>query len=124
MLKLYDSAFASRKNEAFVGVVAKDAQGNKNVYVLKVDDIEQLRIQVNAIWNDQKYAKYLTDKERIDAIHETLAKEFAKSNGQIEKKFLELFPNAGFSIYKADNEISNFSKLTLNNGSVLSNPCI
>lgn len=104
-------------------MVAKDAQGNTVVYMLKVDDLAKLQTAVDAIWKDPKYAKWTTDEDRIKAIHANQAEKFNKSKGQIEKSFLEQFPTGGFSIYKADATISNFSKLTLNSGVVTPDPC-
>lgn len=123
LLNLYDNAKTSYKSDVFEGVVAKDSNGNKNVYILKVDDIAKLRAQVNAIWNHPDYAEYTTDKDRIEAIHSVQADKFDKSNGQIEKSFLEQFSTAGISLYKADTSVSSFSKLTLNNGVATPTPC-
>lgn len=126
LLHLYEDAKPQYKQDVFDGVVAKDAQGNVNVYILKVDDIAKLKAQVNAIWTHPDYAKYKTDKTdkpRIKAIHDDQAEIFDKSNGEIEKSFLEQFPTAGISIYKADASVSSFSKLTLNNSVVTPTPC-
>ena len=91
--------------------------------MLKVDDIDVLRDQVDAVWNHPDYAKYTTEEERRKAIHKDQAEIFDKSNGQIEKSFLEQFPTAGISLYKADASVNSFSKLTLNNGVVTPTPC-
>ena len=123
LLNLYTYAKAQYQQDVFEGLVAKDAEGNTNVYILKVDDIDALRDQVDAVWNHPDYAEYTDDKERRDAIHEKQGKIFDKSNGQIEKSFLEQFPTAGISLYKADASVSSFSKLTLNNGTVTPTPC-
>lgn len=43
------------------------------------------------------------------------AKIYAKSNGELEKSFLDQFKDFGISLYKADATTSSFSKLALNN---------
>ncbi len=55
--------------------------------MLKIDNIDALRKQVNDVWNDPDYAKIPNEKERIDAIHEKQAIKYDKSNGQLEKSF-------------------------------------
>jgi hypothetical protein len=75
------------------------------------------------VWNDPNYAKYLTEKGRIDAIHLDQAILYYKSNGQLEKSFLEQFAAFGISIYKVDAALSSFNKLALSNSTVTSTPC-
>jgi hypothetical protein len=123
MLNVYDHVYESRKSEVFSGVVVKDAQDNANVYMLKIDDIEALRKVVNDRWEHKDYARYTVEDDRIKAIHKDQEEIFKNSNGQIEKSFLQQFPSAGISLYKADASLSKFDKLTLINGTVTPNPC-
>lgn len=124
LLHLYEDAKDQYKQDVFEGVVAKDDEGNVNVYILKVDDIKALKEQTDAIWNHPDYAAYTNDKERIDAIHEKLGKIFDKSEGAIEKTFLEQFSAVGISLYKADDDsVSSFSKLTIKNKEVTKTSC-
>ncbi|MBD0726697.1 hypothetical protein B6A10_16115, partial [Flavobacterium sp. L1I52] len=122
LIDIYDDASDSRKAEVFIGLVAKDPDGNVNVYMLKIDNIDDLRTAVNDIWDNPGYAN-LADEDRIKAIHKNQNETFDNSSGQIEKSFLEQFPSAGVSIYKADNSLNSFSKLTLENNEVKPNPC-
>jgi|LakMenE01Jun11ns_1017448.scaffolds.fasta_scaffold9835604_1 hypothetical protein len=124
LLNAYDAASSSRKSDVFNMVVCKDAAGVTNTYTIKVDDIENLRNNVNNVWNDEKYASYTKIDDRIKAIHRDQAKVYEKSNGELEKSFLEQFKDFGISIYKADASLSSFSKLTLNSLNVLTKiPC-
>lgn len=124
LLNAYDEARSSRKSDVFNMVVCKDAAGVTNTYTIKVDDIENLRNNVNIVWNSPDYARYTTEKERIEAIHRDEAKVYEKSNGELEKSFLEQFKDFGISIYKADTSLSSFSKLTLNSLNALTKiPC-
>ncbi len=132
LIEVYDKANTT-KDEVFVALVCKDKSGVTNTYMLKIDyikgvngdlrdNIGGLKAQVNAVWDHPDYAKY-TDEEKIEAIHQKQAQIYDKSNGQLEKSFLEQFKDFGISLYKADAELNNFSKLTLNNGVVTSTPC-
>ena len=123
LLAVYDGAFDNRKGEVFNSVVCRDNAGNTNTYMLKIDNIDVLRTQINAVWNEPNYAEYSTEKTRIDAIHLDQAKLYAKSNGQLEKSFLQQFAAFGISIYKGDATLSSFDKLALSNSTVTSTPC-
>ena len=37
--------------------------------MMKIDNIDALRTQIGAVWNEPNYAEYSTEKTRIDAIH-------------------------------------------------------
>ena len=91
--------------------------------MMKIDNIDALRTQIGAVWNEPNYAEYSTEKTRIDAIHLDQAKLYAKSNGQLEKSFLQQFAAFGISIYKGDATLSSFDKLALSNSTVTSTPC-
>ncbi|VXB22373.1 hypothetical protein FLAVO9R_120014 [Flavobacterium sp. 9R] len=123
LLSLYDGASSTRKGEVFNSVVCKDKAGNINTYILKIDNIDALRAQIDAVWNDPNYVIFQEEEARIKAIHKDQAKLYAKSNGQLEKSFLEQFAAFGISIYKADATLSGFNKLVLNNSTVTSISC-
>ncbi len=123
LLATYDGASSTRKEEVFNSVVCKDQAGNTNTYMLKIDNIDALRAQVNAVWNNPNYAKFSDEKTRIKAIHEDQSPLYEKNKGQLEKSFLEQFAAFGISIYKANTTLSSFSKLSLNNSSITSTPC-
>jgi len=91
--------------------------------MLKIDNIDVLRTQINAVWNDPNYAKFQDEEARIKAIHKDQAKLYAKSNGQLEKSFLKQFGAFGVSIYKADATLNSFNKLASSNSTVTSTPC-
>jgi hypothetical protein len=123
LLSVYDGASSSRKQEAFNGLVCKDALGNTSTYMLKIENIESLRTQIKSVWNDPNYTKFQNEDERIKAIHKDQAKIYAKSNGNLEKSFLEQFKDFGIVLLKADATTNNFDKLTLNNSTVTPTPC-
>lgn len=123
LLSVYDEASSSRKQESFHGLVCKDDLGNTNTYMLKIENIESLRTQINSVWNDPNYTKFQSEDERIKKIHEDQAKIYAKSNGNLEKSFLEQFKDFGIVLLKADATTDNFDKLTLNNSTITQTPC-
>jgi hypothetical protein len=123
LLSVFDEAYPSRQQEAFHGLVCKDAAGNTNVYMLKIENIESLRTQINSVWSSEKYSVFQTEKDRIEAIHLDQANKYSKSNGNLEKSFLEQFKDFGIVLFKADATTDHFDKLTLNNSTVTPTPC-
>ena len=123
LLSVYDGASSNRKQEAFNGLVCKDTWGNTSTYMLKIENIESLRTQINSVWNDPNYTKFQNEDERIKKIHKDQAEIYAKSNGNLEKSFLEQFKDFGIVLLKADATTNNFDKLTLNNSTVTPTPC-
>lgn len=123
LLNLYEAASSIRKDEVFNGLVCKDKAGNTSTYMLKIDDIEALRKQVKDVWDNQKYARFSVEKDRIEAIHKDQAVKYKDSNGQLEKSFLQQFAAFGISIYKADDTLNSISKLSLNYSGVTPTPC-
>lgn len=115
LLNAYDGASSTRSDDVFVMVVCKDNNGVTNTYNLKIDNIDALRNNVNSVWNDPFYSKFTKEDDKIKAIHKDQAKIYAKSNGELEKSFLDQFKDFGISLYKADATTSSFSKLALNN---------
>jgi hypothetical protein len=124
LLNTFEGASTTRKSDAFVMVVCKDKAGNTNVYNIKVDDPIMLKNKVDEVWNNPKYSRNATDDLRLEAIHFDQAKLYEKSNGNLEKSFLDQFKDFGISLYKSDTNVSYFSKLTLNSlKKVTSTPC-
>lgn len=103
----------SRKPEIFVGLVCKDKNGATNVYVLKINDATKLVNAINAIWDNPKYAGK-SDEDKFKDIHEAQAEKYRRSNGKLEKSFLEQFSNSGISLFKAtDDTMTKWSELEL-----------
>jgi hypothetical protein len=126
LLDAYDDASSTRKDDVFYTVVCKDNYGIVNTYTLRVNDIETLRFQVSIVMNGAKY-NGMTDDEKLKLIHDEQSINYANSNGQLEKSFLQQFGSLGVSLYKADKGLSEWDKLELsdgtNNAYVMSNPC-
>ncbi len=122
----YDRATTNRKQFSFELIVAKDAAGVMNVYALKVKNITDLRAKIDGVWNDPKYAS-LNDKDRLNKINADLGILLKKSNGALEKTFLEEFAGAGVDLYKATSDnLDQWDKLELNPtlpGTVIKKPC-
>ncbi len=122
----YDRATTKRKQFSFALIVAKDVAGVMNIYALKVKNITDLRTKINGVWNDLKYAS-LNDDDRLKKINADLGILYKKSNGALEKAFLEEFAGAGVDLYKAANDnLDQWDKLELSPtlpGTVIKKPC-
>jgi len=120
----YDEASPSRKQDVFCIMVAKDNSGNVNAYAIKVDDFATLDRKVNEVWNNPKYNAY-TEIDKLDLIHTDQAYKYHNSKGALEESFLQQFGSFGISIYKADDALKQWNKLTLNTATnrVTQTPC-
>jgi hypothetical protein len=110
----YNEADPEIKADIFTMVIVKDKSNNVNTYAIKVNDINALNTKVNAVWNDIRYARYSTEKERLDKIHEDQAKLYDKSGGALEESFLQQFASFGITLYKADELLTKWDKLEIN----------
>ncbi|WP_286968335.1 hypothetical protein [Flavobacterium sp. UBA4854] len=106
-------------------VVAKDKAGITNTYAIKVDNIGVLNDKVNQVWNNPKFIGK-TDDEKIKIIHKDQGYKYRDSKGALEESFLQQFGSFGISLYKADNSMSKWNKLTLNTttNKTIQTPCI
>ena len=94
-----------------------------NSTLLFVWHICAIGTQINNEWTSQKYSKFKDEDARIKAIHLDQSTKYSKSNGNLEKSFLEQFKDFGLVLFKADATLDNFDKLTLNNSTVTPTPC-
>jgi hypothetical protein len=107
-------ASPTRKEDAFIMMIAKDGNNKAQAYTIKVNDFEALSAKVDAVWNDPEYSKYSTEIDRINAIHKNQALAYDKSGGALEESFLAQFASFGISIYKADELLTKWDKLEIN----------
>ena len=124
----YVDASSTRKPYAFSMVVVKNNDGTKSVYAMMINDFEKLTEEVDEIWDNPDYAQYTTEREKLKKIHEKQGKKYDRSNGQLEKSFLQQFGSFGIDIYEAtDENLTNWNKLTLENNNnqleVIPEPC-
>lgn len=49
LLNVYDKASSTRKDEAFNGLVCKDSKGITNTNMIKIDNVEALRTQLQCV---------------------------------------------------------------------------
>lgn len=115
LLDCYDRAnLQHRKDDAFSMIVCKSADGTINVYCLKIKDIEKLRTEINAIWNDPKFNSIADEQLRLDEIHKKEADFYRLNGNDLEKTFLQKNRNFGIDLYKAtDNTLNQWQKLEL-----------
>jgi len=124
----YETSYGSRKQEVFTIIVCRDKlhPTQTNTYALKVDDFAVFSAKVDAVWN--LYANISNDDEKRKKIHLNQSKIYDRSNNQLEKSFLQQFQGFGISLYKANNNLTNWSKLDLSTTpnsplTVIETPC-
>jgi hypothetical protein len=118
LLNTYDEVNPINRDEVFVMVVSKELNGNLAVYNLKINNIDKLRAQVNAVWNDPKYSKITNVKEKNDAITAAEAQYYGKAGNDKEKAFLQKNGAFGLDLYKSSSsDLNDWGKLNLESDS-------
>jgi hypothetical protein len=102
-----------KKDVTYMLAVKNPTTGVKSVYALKVNDIDLFKQNVDAVWNNQKYATTTNEDDKMRKINKDLAVKYSES-ADVEKTFLQLFGNDGLSLYKAKNDaLDNWDQLNL-----------
>jgi len=129
LVRLYQLASNENKNKVtFMLVSSENSATAGEVYALKVDDFIAFRNRMTLDKTNIRAKKRnlnfgSTDDQLIDALNNELGTEYASdTNG--EKAFLNYFNDFNISLYKANDDISNWNKLELQfDGSVAETPC-
>lgn len=101
---------------------------NPLIYSLKVKDFTKLNNKIEADWTHTDL-NGKSEKQKLDIIHEKLAKKYDANKNNLELFFLQYFKDYGVELYKANNELNNWTKLSLNmtnvnpNGELKQTPC-
>lgn len=115
LLSVYDSLTNKNKQKAIMGIVTPGDDGKAVVYLLKIDNINSLRNYVGRIWNNNKYINIENYENRINKIHEDISEKYSNSTLSREGIYFDHFKGTGLSLYKANNELTNFGRLTAPN---------
>ena len=93
-----------------------------DVYALKVENTRNFRDKIN---NQLNSLGTMDLDDKIEKMNKELGKKF-ESETNLEKAFLEYFDGYSISLYKAEDNLSNWKKLEKNPDSVsyLVNPVI
>jgi hypothetical protein len=119
---LYADAKPQNKQDVFMIIVCP----NDKVYAVKVDDFNKLKTKMDGDWDSPELIG-CSEVEKNDDLLNTMKKEYSKDSNS-ERVFLKKFKDYGISVYKADNNLTNWSKLLLDNSNsenptVNQNPC-
>ncbi len=108
----YKECTATLKSQVSIQIVChNDANpANPIVYSLTVNDFNALNSSVDQILNNPKYNNK-TIEEKFQIIQDALADDFNKNN--LELFFLKHFQSYGVSLYKANNDLTNWTQLEL-----------
>jgi hypothetical protein len=114
LLNTYDGVAQANRNEVFVMVVSKELNGNLAVYKLKINDIDKLRAEVNAVWDNPLYADITNEKEKDQKIKDAEAEYYLKMGNDYEKTFLQKNGAFGLDLYKSSrSQMNDWGKLAL-----------
>jgi hypothetical protein len=89
-----------------------DDHNNPFIYALKIDDIAALKSSILDVWDDPDYDD-LEDEEKTDRILKQESSYHDANKNNLERAFLRKFSNYGISLYKANDDLSNWNKLTM-----------
>ncbi|MDP2160055.1 MAG: hypothetical protein Q8K02_06205, partial [Flavobacterium sp.] len=108
-----------------------DNPSNPNVYALFIEDSDKLQSQLDNMWNASRFninGVPASDEDKIKTIHDEMAIKYEKNKNNLEAYFLKYVASYGVSIYKANNDVSQWSKLERSNlnGTEIAfpNPCV
>jgi hypothetical protein len=114
LLNTYDKVNPLNRDEVFVMVVSKESNGNLAVYNLKINNIDKLRAQVNAVWDNPVIAGITDEKLKLDVIKRAEAEYYDKAGDDKEKAFLQKNGSFGLDLYKSSNSaLNDWGKLKL-----------
>ncbi|WBX95925.1 hypothetical protein [Chryseobacterium gambrini] len=120
----YQKVYEENKHDVVIIIVCKDDNGVNQTYALKIDNPDMLYDAiVQDIQNNPKIKNNSLQSEILDKMDEDLTDLYAKNGTNREKPFLERFANFGISLYKADEDLTTWNKLVLENGIVTPIPC-
>jgi hypothetical protein len=127
----YMEAIPSNRTEAITIMVAKECLTCEStvVYAIKIDNWNTFRAKIgNELFNNPDTENFTEIKDKIKVVNDQFAEKFRNgmNNQELEQLFLENFANHGISLYKANDELDNWSKLTLSGNQfipVTKTPC-
>ena len=131
LFKKYQYTSTQLKSEVTLMLVSKPftVSAQPEVYALSVTDWTQFIIAINndvnnIVKNDPKLSANSPLQFKIDALNYQLGLKLYENNEFI-KVFLEQFGNHGIKLYKANQELTNWSELYLASamGTVFEIPC-
>lgn len=134
LFNLHQNARAAVKDHVTFIVIANSngAAAQPNIYAIKINDFRAFRNQinndfVNIVAKEKRLNISSPISDKIDALNEDLGEEYRKESNA-EKVFIEQFGNHNISLYKANDDITNWNELTLGtdfpyNGTVIETPC-
>jgi hypothetical protein len=116
--ELYRQADAAYKTEITLLLVSKECLtcATVNVYALKIENFNAFRYKLQTDLNNVRTAGF-TDDQKTDYASKTFEEKFnlglIGDTPALEKLFLEEFSSFGLSLYKANDDLNNWNKLTL-----------
>ncbi len=123
LFQMYGAAATNVKNEVTLFLVAREdiLSPNVNVYAITINDFSSFRNQIqadmNSIRNDPRLPSSPTTSNYYDVLNEDFGSPFETANN-IERSFLDSFKNHNISLSKANEDLTNWSKLTIPESSI------
>ncbi len=129
LLKLYQGSSVTNKTEVTLMLLAKDCLtcATVSVYTLKINDFNKFRAKINSDLNNSNTAGY-SDADKFKYANDNFRDLYTNNmnNTQLEKAFLEYWKGHGISMYKANDDLSNWDKVELSRSPltpVVKTPC-
>jgi hypothetical protein len=120
LLLMYDNMLSnSYKPEVSLLLVCYNHAdpSNPHVYAIKVENIEALRNKINEEWNKAAYNGITDDAKKVLRINDKSSKQYEANKNDLERFFLQNYNDFGISLYKAEDNMSNWNKKSLGSGS-------
>ncbi len=128
LYSLYQNSSINKSEATFI-MIAKDCLtcATVSTYAIKIDNFVKFRAKINSDLNNSNTAGY-SDADKFKTANDIYDDKFkpGMNNSQLEKAFLEYIGTHGVSLYKANDDLSNWDKLELSNSPltpILKTPC-
>ncbi|WP_123906949.1 hypothetical protein [Chryseobacterium sp. HMWF035] len=123
--RFYQDTYNTNLKDVVIILVCKDDNGVKQTYALKIDNPNMLydAIVHDSTNNVPNLNNDTTIEEITSKMDEKLTLLYYQKKPNREGTFLERFANFGISLYKADEDLTTWNKLILENGIVKPIPC-
>lgn len=115
---MLNNAISSNLTEVSFMLACKDLNNVNHLYAITYDNVAQFdQFFQNLLQSVPNWSVYTVYKQQIilnSIFEEQLNQEDLNTNPDFEKTFLKFINNSGISLYKANSNLTNWSKISLN----------
>ncbi|HLA57026.1 MAG TPA: hypothetical protein VK623_13055 [Flavobacterium sp.] len=113
LVDMHNTSLSAIRPMSVAILVAHDTQNPSitHVYAVKINDFIKFANAMNAAYNNSDY-NYMSEEQRIQKENQKMQMLYDKNKYDMDGAFLSKFANYGISLYEANPERTEWSKLT------------